>query len=467
MFARAYFPGRTGQIFLVPEKGDFFLSRPDDLYRFMHGSPWDYDVHIPLLLYGPAFVRRGSFPDAASQQDVAPTVAALLGLPPPASMSGRVLSPALSGAASHPRAVVVGVLDGMRADYFDRLAGRLPNLTRLKQEGAWFENARVNYLPSVTSTGHSTVGTGTDPRFHGVNANDIFDFRTRKPDAPFPGMAPSTFMVLSLADHWNLETRGTAVILVQGTTPRATVGLAGYGGCAASAKPFVLAMFEERPAAWVTNGNCYRLPSYLEGVDAKPIWEAAGGKWMDHEVNSGQTLLRTGLFPRFQMDALVEMLVKESVGRDEIPDLVLVNLKTPDYVSHEYGPESKETENALAALDEQIGRLVATLDESVGRDRYVVVLTADHGMPSAPEANGHRRYYVEDVREQVHDRFDPRERRLVLDFSDPADLQMVIDPVRLEELGLKMSDVAAFLEALPFIRMAFTEDEVRAVRLPR
>lgn len=466
MFARAYFPGRSGQVFLIPEKGEVLLSRPDDLYRFMHGSPWDYDVDIPLLFYGPAFVRKGSFPDDASQQDVAPTVAALLGLPVPSSMTGHVLSSALVGSGGRPRAVVLGVLDGMRDDYFDRLAAELPNLTRLRRDGAWFENARVDYLPSVTSAGHVTVGTGTDPRFHGINANDVFDSRTGKSSGPFPEMNPSTFMVLSLADQWNLASAGKAKILVQGTTPRATVGLAGWGGCATSAKPFVLAMFDEGSAGWVTNDDCYRLPEYLKDRNAKTSWESAGGHWLGHDVDSGRTILRTGLFPRFQMDALVEMLAKESVGSDEVPDLVLVNLKTPDYVSHEYGPESKETESALAALDEQLGRLWTTLDERVGRDRYALVITADHGMPSEPEASGHERHYVEDIRDSIHDRFDPRERRLVLDFSDSANLQMAIDLARLQELGLKTSDIAAFVEALPFIRMAFTEDEVRAVRLP-
>jgi predicted AlkP superfamily pyrophosphatase or phosphodiesterase len=467
MFARAYFPGRSGQIFIVPERGEFLLSRPDDVYRFMHGSPWDYDVDIPLVLYGPGFVQKGSFADPASQQDIAPTVAELLRLPVPASMSGHPLRMALAGAAGRPRAVVLAVLDGMRADYFDRLATALPNFNRLRNEGASFRNARVNFLPSVTSTGHATIGTGTDPRFHGINANAVFDSRSGKSDGPFKGMSPSTFMVLSLADHWNLASDGKAVILVQGTTPRATLGLAGYGGCAVSSKPFVLAMFDERSATWVTNEDCYRLPGYLQGVDARAVWESAGDKWMGHDVNNGRTLLRTGLFPRFQMDALVTMIAKESVGADEIADLVLVNLKTPDYVSHQYGPESKETESALASLDEQIGRLVATLDERVGRDRYVLVLTADHGMPPEPESSGHARHYVEDITDEIHDRFDPGGRRLVLDFSDPANLQLAIDPVRLDELGLKASDVAAFLQDLPFIRMAFTEDEVRAVRLPR
>jgi hypothetical protein len=48
MFARAYFPGRSGQIMLVPREGEF-ATRNDPAYRFMHGSPWNYDARIPLL----------------------------------------------------------------------------------------------------------------------------------------------------------------------------------------------------------------------------------------------------------------------------------------------------------------------------------------------------------------------------------------------------------------------------------
>ena len=51
MFARAYFPGRTGQLLIVPREGDF-ITRPTDV-AFMHGSPWTYDVAIPLMFAGP------------------------------------------------------------------------------------------------------------------------------------------------------------------------------------------------------------------------------------------------------------------------------------------------------------------------------------------------------------------------------------------------------------------------------
>src|SRR5687768_16313280 len=38
MFARAYFPGRTGQLLIVSRERDF-ITRPDPNYAYMHGSP--------------------------------------------------------------------------------------------------------------------------------------------------------------------------------------------------------------------------------------------------------------------------------------------------------------------------------------------------------------------------------------------------------------------------------------------
>ena len=66
-YARAHYPGRSGQIMLVPREGDFVtLNEPASL--FMHGSPWSYDANIPLLFFGPPFIRRGTYADRAAQQ---------------------------------------------------------------------------------------------------------------------------------------------------------------------------------------------------------------------------------------------------------------------------------------------------------------------------------------------------------------------------------------------------------------
>src|SRR5438552_763128 len=70
MFARAYFPGRTGQLLIVPREGDF-ITRPDPGVAYMHGSAWEYDVSIPLMFAGPA-VKTGVYSMPAVQQDIAP-----------------------------------------------------------------------------------------------------------------------------------------------------------------------------------------------------------------------------------------------------------------------------------------------------------------------------------------------------------------------------------------------------------
>src|SRR5215203_6722493 len=126
MFARAYFPGRTGQLLIVPREGDF-ITRPDPDVAYMHGSPWAYDVSIPLMFAGPA-VRTGVYSMPAVQQDVAPTLAAALGVSMPPTATGRVL-PVLRPGFPRPRVVFVLVLDGMRRDYFDRYADVMPTFS--------------------------------------------------------------------------------------------------------------------------------------------------------------------------------------------------------------------------------------------------------------------------------------------------------------------------------------------------
>ncbi len=60
-----------------------------------HGSAFGYDTHVPLVLFG-AGIRPGRYADAASPADIAPTLAALLGIEAPPQAVGRVLSEALA-----------------------------------------------------------------------------------------------------------------------------------------------------------------------------------------------------------------------------------------------------------------------------------------------------------------------------------------------------------------------------------
>src|SRR4051812_13784933 len=146
MFARAYYPGRSGQVMVVAREGEMLTRRGADV-PFMHGSPWTYDTSIPLIFWGTPFVRAGRYTEPATQEDVAPPLARALDLPMP-SVTGHVLTAALKPGAPVPRAIVLVVLDAFRADYLERYASLLPNLTRLRTEGASFDRMRVSHLPT-------------------------------------------------------------------------------------------------------------------------------------------------------------------------------------------------------------------------------------------------------------------------------------------------------------------------------
>ena len=61
---------------------------------FHHGSPHDTDTHVPVVFYGPAFTT-GRFDRYARVVDIAPTLAAVLGVSPTEPLDGRVLTEAV------------------------------------------------------------------------------------------------------------------------------------------------------------------------------------------------------------------------------------------------------------------------------------------------------------------------------------------------------------------------------------
>lgn len=459
MFARGYFPGRSGQIFVVPRNGDVITER-DPLYMFMHGSPWDYDTHIPVLLYGAPFIRRGQWPNAVVQQDVAPTLGALLGTPPAATFTGRVLTNALAPGAGRPRVIAVMVLDAMRADYFDTYADVMPTLSRMRREGAWFSEARVNALPTVTGVGHATIGTGSDPNIHGITVNNLFNRVTGKSQPAYEALDPRELMALTLADIWNITTDGRAVIIGQGGAIRATAGLVGRGACLINGRKVIAASYSTSDAGWETNPACYTMSDALKPFNGRPVWEAAGGTWMGHDISNPSKFRASSLYQRFEAEALLAVMAREPIGADEVTDLVMVNMKGPDYTAHAHGPSSPELKETLAELDRQMARVLETLDRKAGPQRSVVLITADHGMPGEPAA-GHR-HHPDDIVRMIHDRFDPAGKAVVQYYADAANSQLYIDTERLRSLGFSLKDMAAMLESQEFFSAAFTEDDVRA-----
>ena len=177
MFARAYFP-RPGQLLIVPREGDF-ITRADPNVEYARVA-WSYDVSIPLMFGRPCGENRCVLgPSRAAGRRAHACGVAWRDTPDndrphiTGFAAGRCST--ASGDAARP--------DGMRRDYFDRYAASMPTLTALRQQSAWFTQARVNVLPSNTAVGHSTISTGADPRVHGITGVSV---RSHSRTAPRP-----------------------------------------------------------------------------------------------------------------------------------------------------------------------------------------------------------------------------------------------------------------------------------------
>jgi predicted AlkP superfamily pyrophosphatase or phosphodiesterase len=56
-----------------------------------HGSPHDYDTHVPILFYGPAWVKPGRIDTRVEVSGIAPTLARMLGIAAPPASEGTLL----------------------------------------------------------------------------------------------------------------------------------------------------------------------------------------------------------------------------------------------------------------------------------------------------------------------------------------------------------------------------------------
>ena len=80
--------------------------------------------------------------------------------------------------------------------------------------------------------------------------------------------------------------------------------------------------------------------------------------------------------------ALIEAF---ELGAGDRTDYLAIGFSAVDYIGHRFGPRSHEVQDALVRLDRTLGRLLETLDARVGRNRYTVALSADHGVSPVPE----------------------------------------------------------------------------------
>jgi arylsulfatase A-like enzyme len=86
---RGFYAPRSGDLEIILEP--YWIRQAEGT---THGTPYNYDAHIPLILMGPR-IRAGEYSADVALNDLAPTLATLLGVEIPAGSVGRVLTEAI------------------------------------------------------------------------------------------------------------------------------------------------------------------------------------------------------------------------------------------------------------------------------------------------------------------------------------------------------------------------------------
>ncbi|HEU4478455.1 MAG TPA: alkaline phosphatase family protein, partial [Pyrinomonadaceae bacterium] len=87
-----FHPRRSGNLIFVTAP----FTYSSTAIQATHGSPYSYDTHVPLIIFGSG-IRSGRYLQPATPADIAPTLAAILKIQAPSSATGRILSEAISG----------------------------------------------------------------------------------------------------------------------------------------------------------------------------------------------------------------------------------------------------------------------------------------------------------------------------------------------------------------------------------
>ena len=356
------------------------------------------------------------------------------------------LTPTFSAAApqAKPRLILQITVDALRADLPGRYAHVLGEggFRYLMEQGVNYTNAHYQHANTETIVGHASLATGTVPAAHGMIGNVWFDREQDRlvyniEDADYrlltagadvdqnteidptqkaarvDGRSPAAILAPTFSDELALASAGKSLIYGVSVKDRGAVSLAGHAG-----KAF---WFSKASGEFVTSN--YYFSNYPDWVDAwnarQPALAYAGQSWdlthegyvyrygdaddRDYETDFpgfGRTFphpygaaddkyltTRLTLSPvgdELTLDFVRTLLDNEPLGEDAIPDFLAVSFSSTDYVGHIFGASSLEMEDNIARLDRTLARLFAYVDEKIGLENTLIVLSADHGQPEVP-----------------------------------------------------------------------------------
>ena len=89
-FSVGFFGQRSGDLFVLQEPYYLFEATGTS-----HGTPYDYDNHVPVIFLGPG-IKPGKYSTRIAVNDIAPTLAEILNVEQPSGSIGRILSEILN-----------------------------------------------------------------------------------------------------------------------------------------------------------------------------------------------------------------------------------------------------------------------------------------------------------------------------------------------------------------------------------
>ena len=332
-----------------------------------------------------------------------------------------------------PKLLLMIAVDGLGAEVLARAEPALEGgLKRLLREGRSFSSAVVDHAITVSHPGHVTLATGRHPAGHGIvdaafYRKEGFTDAVIDPDTKLVGVpnsmggSPRWIEAPTLAE-WAQSADPDARCVAVGTGRWSSLLHAGHARCdvywytPGAGRYVTSTAYRQEDAAWAKAFNAERLPELLE---RSRVWETTvparrrGLARKDAAPYEGD-LVHTA-FPHRLTDVLspgealdpratwgwfagtpwadeatlaltLEGIRAGELGKRAAVDVVSVVLSVIDDTGHYYGAGSLEQLDTLLRIDRALGSFFADLDRLVGRGKWAVALSSDHGMLDVPEA---------------------------------------------------------------------------------
>ena len=331
-----------------------------------------------------------------------------------------------------PKLVVGIVVDQMRNDYIDRFWNKYGDdgFKRLVNNGYRFKNAHFNYVPTYTGPGHASVYTGTTPAIHGIVGNNWYDktldtsvYCAEDTTVESVGtldnagmMSPHRMTVTTIADENRLATQMRGKTIGIALKDRGAILPAGHTANAAfwfhgkdEGRWISSNFYMDNLPQWVVDFNnsgtaesyfktwntLYPIETYVEsGSDMNKFEGGYKGKesaTFPYDLqklradNNNFELLKAVAFGNdLTTDFAIAAIEGEKLGQRDVTDFMTLSYSSTDYVGHNFGVNSKEIQDTYLRLDKNIAELLEYLDKTVGKDEYIVFLTADHAAVDVP-----------------------------------------------------------------------------------